>query len=312
MLKADAYNHGVVGVVKVADNIVDRYGVATLDEALGLRALGVAKPISLFGFESIDAEQVIKNNITPVVFNQQTLETILNFKYNNFDIKIDTGMKRFGFLPGEEVHRALERIEEEGLKPRAIHTHLYSTKSIKEQKEVFDSVVNQHKYFLKDSKQIVSASIGVGKGLVLDGVRVGLLAYRGALEIESEVLAIKQVKRGESVGYDGRYVAEKDTQIAIISGGYYDGIKRSYKGAKVLLGGQYGRIVGNVCMDSTLVDAGQRHLNVYDKVILINNKTIDSFIKVDRSNEYEVITSIKGRAKRIYLYNGQRYDKITN
>lgn len=308
MVKADAYNHGVEGVVCISNNIVDRYGVATLDEAIKLRQMGVAKPINLFSFESKDIEEVIKYHITPVVYNEPTLLAIEQKQYSNFDIKIDTGMNRFGFKSHYEFQVVFDSLKKSGLEPRAIHTHFYSNESVLEQKDKLYLFLKD--YSFKNSKIIASASLGISRGIFLDGVRVGLMAYHNALEVQSEVLSVKEIGAYERVGYDGSYVPNNSTRTAVISGGYFDGISRSYKGAKVLINDKYATIVGKVCMDTTIIDVGEIPIKIGDKVVVLSPRTIDSYINSCNSSEYEVITSIKGRGKRIYSYNGQSYNKV--
>ena len=312
MVKANAYNHGLAGVIDISNTIVDRYGVATLDEAIKIRKLGVAKPITLFSFESKDILDVIKYNITPVVYNEQTLNAVLDEKYHNFDIKIDTGMNRYGYKSKSEISSVIRYLSNINFIPRAIHSHFYSVESMLEQMRLFDNIVTDYLSVLSTPKKIVSASLGINNGLYLDGVRLGLGAYLNALEVSSDILSIKNVHAYEKVGYDGYYVPTKNTKIAIISGGYYDGIRRSYRGAKVLVNGYYATIVGRVCMDVTLVDIGDIQAKIGDRAVIINPHTLNSYIDKDNSSEYEVITAINGRGKRIYLYNGQNYNKIVD
>ena len=312
MVKANAYNHGVEGVTYIANTIVDRYGVATLDEAIHLRNLGVEKPITLFLFEDKDIKDVINYQITPIVYNENTLCSVIYFNYHNFDIKIDTGMNRYGFKTIIEVSNALDHMIKINMIPRAIHTHFSSEQSVFEQKECFDKLLESYSNRLNNTKKIVSASSGIRKGLFLDGVRLGLDAYINALEVSADIISIKNVKANEEVGYDGLYKPIRDTRIAVITGGYYDGIRRSYRGARALINGKECTIVGNVCMDSTLLDIGDIPAKVGDRVVILNSYTMPSYINIDKSSAYEVITAIKGRGKRIYLYNGQIYNKIIN
>lgn len=312
MVKADAYNHGLEGVIHISRDVIDRYGVATLNEAIKLRQLGVAKPITLFSFETKDIKEIVAYNITPVVYNNATLESVIKERYTNFDLKIDSGMNRFGFKDSAKINEVFTTLIDKKQLPHAIHTHFYSRESISAQLNRFNSLLQPYERELLYSKKIVSASLGIDNGIYLDGVRLGLSAYRGALEITSDILLIKEVNAFESVGYDGDFVPEKTTRIALVSGGYYDGIRRAYKGAKVLLNGHEATIVGKVCMDTTIIDIGNIPATTLDKVILIDSSTIGSYIQIDNSSEYEVITAIKGRGKRIYLYNGQKYDKSIN
>ena len=312
MVKADAYNHGVEGVVYVSKDIVDRYGVATLEEGIKLRELGVNKPISVFLYGVEDHNQIVENRLTPIIYNESTLNSILTSNYDDFELKIDTGMNRLGFKTQKELNLAIDKMLTLNKLPRAIHTHFYSKESIGAQIENYRQLLKPFEKTFSCSKRILSATQGIRYGEFADGVRAGLIAYEGALTVTSNVIEVKSVNQGENVGYDGKYKPTRNgIKIALISGGYYDGVRRAYSGAEVVACGEKCKIVGNVSMDSTFIEIGDIPLGVGDSVTLIGADTLKSYIQVSNSSEYEVITSIKGRAKRTYLYNGQKYDTFS-
>ena len=311
MVKADAYNHGVEGVVHIANDIIDRYGVATIEEGIKLRAMGIKKPVSVFLYGINDYESVVKNRLTPIIYNESTLNSILNKGYDDFEFKIDTGMNRLGFKTQKEINFAFDKMLECNKLPRAIHTHFYSKDSVPAQIDRFWTLLRNFESTFLESKKILSASQGINCGVFADGVRAGLIAYKGALKVTSSIIEVKDVSLGESVGYDGKYKPKKSTKVALISGGYYDGIKRTYEGADVVVRGGKHKIVGKVSMDSTFIELGDTPLQIGEHVTLIDASTLDSYIKVSNSSEYEVITSVNGRAKRTYLYNGQKYDTFS-
>ena len=308
MIKADAYNHGAEGVAYIANNIVDRFGVATIEEALMLRKLGITKPISIFGCTLSDLDIIKQYSITPVVYNLDLLKIVLLKDFQEFDLKIDSGMRRFGIYSEQDVLYAKRMCEKYNVVPRAIHTHFMSSAKIDEQIFNYNKIIAS---WDSSSKRILSASTGVLKKHFYDGVRVGLLAYKEALEITSKVVEVKTVKAGEEVGYDGDFVSEKDTNVAIVLGGYYDGIKRAYKGACVKINNEYFKIVGKTSMDTMFVEIGDAPVAINDDVVVLSNDTINSFIKASNTNEYEMLVSIKGRSKRIYEYNGKEISAFT-
>ena len=311
MVKADAYNHGLEGVIHISDDVVDRYGVATLEEGINLRRLGINKPVSVFLYQNSDFNDVVKNRLTPVIYNEETLKSILNSKHNDFELKIDTGMNRLGFKTQASINATFDKIFKAGLLPRAVHTHFYSKDSIRTQQLRYWRNLEPFKEVLLSTKKILSASQGILNKEFSDGVRAGLIAYKNALRVTSNVVEVKSVFRGESVGSEGKYKPKTNTTVALIAGGYYDGIRRAYAGAEAVINGKKTRIVGNVNMDSTFIEVGDIPLKIGDIVTLIDSSTLESYVKVSNSTEYEVITSIKGRAKRIYSYHGQKYDKVS-
>ena len=308
MVKADAYNHGVNKVAPFTEQIVDRYGVATLKEGVWLRKLGVKKPISVFNCLPQDIKSVKQYDLTPVVYNFNTLRAIASERIEDFDLKIDSGMNRFGFKTIEEVLSVVKVLKQIGLKPRSICTHFASAAAIHAQLSAFTGLIEPLLYCGKVPIN-VSATSGINQGHYADGVRAGLIAYSGALKVCSEIIAIKGVDKGEGIGYDHAYVAKDNELIAIISGGYYDGIMRSYEGACVNINGYSCPIIGKISMDTTFVKLNVQ-AKVGDKVIVIDNNTLDSFVRASNASIYEIITSIKGRCERRY-YNGQTRDKTT-
>ncbi len=313
MVKADAYNHGLAGVVDASRKIVDRFGVATLDEAIKLRMLDDSTPISMFSYEVKDLELVSKYNITPVIYNENTLKYLFKVKHADFDLKVDSGMNRFGFNSVERCKEVVSLLRKEGLCPRTIMTHFSSCDFIEEQIREFYSLTQEFRTAFPNVKLILSASNGIERGKYFDGVRAGLIAYKNALTVKSNILDVKEVLKGGRVGYDGLYKAENDTRIAVISGGYYDGIKRSFSGASVIINGSFVPIVGRICMDTLIVDLKDVKAKINYEVEVLSSKNLSSFLKADNTtNEYELLTSIKGRAKREYIYNGKRFNSLVN
>ncbi len=308
MIKANAYNHGVKGVVSISEGIVDRYGVATLSEAIELKSYGVRKPISIFSYNVDDIPYIIENKFTPIIYNHQSLDALIKNRYQDFDIKIDSGMNRFGFNNHNDISTVIKKLKKAHLEPRVLLTHFASNERVDEQILCFQNLANPFVNEYVSIKSVLSATSGILQGHYFDGVRAGLIAYKGSLRVVSRILDIKYVRAGAHVGYDGDYVPTKSTRIAIISGGYFDGIKRSYKGASVIVGDAFAHIVGKISMDTTLVDIGEISAKVGDRVIILDNATINSYCLADNTNEYEIITSIKGRGKRIYKYHGKEFN----
>lgn len=308
MVKADAYNHGLKAVSEISSSIVDRYGVATIDEAIALRKIQHHKPISIYSYEVKDFPTIIEYGLTPIIYNKPSLDALLKYGYQDFDVKIDSGMHRFGFWYENDIAICFKRLKKYGFSPRALITHFASRDSIKEQVDVFNNKTSLFFAEFPTAKRILSASSGIREGLFYDGVRVGFMAYDKALKVYSSIIDIRKLKAGDKAGYDGDYVASKDTRIAIINGGYYDGIRRAFNGAEVLINGRIAHIIGKVSMDTTMIDIEDIPARIGDRVLLLCDKTIDSYCLHGNTNEYEILTSIKGRNKRAFTYYGKRFD----
>ncbi len=300
MVKADAYNHGATEVAKATSRLADRFGVATAEEGAIVRRVA-DNGITVFSYTADEAELVKSAGLTPLVRDEATLRSVIEHGISEVDLKVDTGMRRFGFGSRGEIDDAVYRLSKAGVRLRAVHTHFYSADAIDLQYDKFCKLTED---IPKTAKRICSASIGIEKGLYADGVRAGLTAYKGAMRVCSEIIALREVKKGETVGYDGAYVAGRDTRIGIIAGGYYDGIMRAYSGAEVIVGGKKARIVGNICMDVTFIELGSDDVKIGDEVVLISSETIDSYKRCAKTNEYEILTSVKGRTERRFTDNG--------
>src|SRR5699024_10169933 len=139
-----------------------------------------------------------------------------------------------------------------------------------------------------------AASDGIIRCFGGDGYRIGRLLYSGAMNVYGTVLAKGYLKKGESAGYNGIYTAPFDTVTAIVSGGYYDGVRRDYHGAKLHFKGNTMTIAA-VCMDVTIVAEVPPELKVGDTVRLFDG---NSEMGVGDANIYETMTSFKGRTRR--------------
>ena len=307
MVKADAYNHGVNKVAPFTESMVDRFGVATVKEGMWLRKLGITKPISVFNYLSHECKKVIDYSLTPVAYNFDTLRSILSGEIKDFDLKIDSGMNRFGFKSIDEVETLQKLLRSSNVMPRVIHTHFAGEESISKQIKRFEELVKPLAHL--GLPRCASATNGIKRGYYMDGVRAGLIAYEGGLKATSEIIVVKNVLKGERIGYDYEYTAKADEKIAVICGGYYDGIMRAYSGACVTVNGSTCPIIGKVSMDTAIIKLNTDAV-VGDRVTIWDKDTINDFANSANVTVYEVITSIKGRCERKY-YHGQTRDKTT-
>ena len=159
-------------------------------------------------------------------------------------------------------------------------------------------------------KHISSTAEFVEEKYRFDMVRFGIGIYgygaagvKPCLTLKSYVSRVAKVKKGETVGYGGKFIAEKDCYIATVSAGYGDGILRSFSGGNVLVGGKRRKIVGSVCMDYcfALVD---KSVKAGDEVVFIGSQGGKTLTAEDMANacgtiSYEILTGLK-RFERVY------------
>lgn len=309
MLKADAYNHGATAVAKVCASEAERFGVATPKEGMALREAGIKLPIDVFSSAPRDMANIVSAGLTPVVHSFETAAEMRSCRGAEAEVKLDTGMHRTGFRTPSEAEMAGRMLSDYGVKVRALVTHFASKETAAGQlarfrflKEVFE-----HAYGAECSCE-AAASDGLEQGYVLDGVRIGRSLYAGAMRVISEVASVNRLRQGETAGYNGIYVAKRDTATAVIEGGYADGIRRDYRGAEVVAAGGERMEIAAVCMDVFIAANAPASLRAGDKVEVFGEDTLDSFLGVSDANIYEIYTSFKGRTERKYITDGKTRD----
>ena len=322
MVKADAYNHGMVEVAKYTEDYIDKFGVATANEGALLRENNIVKPIIVTAFSVFEAKEVIDNNLLPVVSSLEgilALEKYASLKKKSIfvDLKIDSGMNRYGLKDEKEINEVINVLKHSKLiKLRAIASHFHTA--------ILEVMREQQKLFMKRAENIIqsfkniSIHFSASSGIELiplfnyDEVRLGLLLYGyspiktklnliPAMTVTSKIEIIKDLKKGEKVGYSATYTSEKDTRIAIIRCGYYEGIDRDYKDSYVIINGTQAKIIGNISMDSIVVDLDKIEASVGDTVIILND-VVNADLIAQKSNtiNYEILTRFKGRYERRY------------
>ena len=169
-----------------------------------------------------------------------------------------------------------------------------------EKLEVFSDVAAGARRVFPDVLSHIASAGTVGYPAArFDMVRVGHAAYGGAMGVESRVVAVRHVKAGECVGY-GHFTLGKDSDIAVVFGGYYDGVRRGSP-AVAVIGGRRCPSLGSVCMDMFAVDVGDTVCSVGDRAILMGKELPASEIAAMRGTvDYDVMTGWTGRVKRIY------------
>ncbi|MCL2375889.1 MAG: alanine racemase [Defluviitaleaceae bacterium] len=345
VVKANGYGHGIYEVSKAAVNAgADWLGVATVMEGVFLRRLNIMAPILVLSptFEE-EYENLILNNLTSTIFSLETAKKMAHVagyleRPAKVHIKIDTGMNRVGYtVANGEAEAVAAEIAEisrlEGIILDGIYSHLATSDSdaafAQEQFRRFMHIIGVlEKIGLHIPMKHISNS-GAILGFPefnLDMVRAGVLTYglapnslhEGALELarlgflpaltlKSRVAHVKTVKKGQSVGYSRNFLADKDMRVATMPVGYGDGLSRHLSNCgRVLINGAFCNIIGNVCMDQTMIDVTHIDAKLRDDVIIIGqsgDKRIwaEDVAAWQKSINYEVATSISERVARFYV-----------
>ena len=314
VVKANAYGHGATDVAKLLEPLeeVVFFAVASPEEGVNLRKVGIKKPILvLFGFFPWEVPLIKNYRLTPVVGNFEELKAVLNLKIP-YHLNIDTGMGRCGFLL--PPYGLLKRFPPEGIMshfPSADLDKAYTENQIRSFYKLVASVKGVKYLHLQNSAGLVY------KVPYTNLVRVGLTIYgeyssdllreRGLKlsfpsEISSPILTVRRLPKGSCISYGCRYRLKKDSWIGIIPFGYADGLNRKLSNhLKVFYKGKAYPIVGNITMDLSAVNFGDRKPSVGERVVLVNKRQkFTDLASLLGTIPYEVMTSIGKRVKRIF------------
>jgi len=332
MVKAFGYGSGSYEIAKILqNNNVSHLCVAHIDEAIELRNNGIYLPIIVMNHSLNDYKKIFEYNLEPVVFNFKTLYSLINsakyYSINNVNIhiEIDTGIHRLGFLPEECNLLAKELNKTSIINIKSIFTHLAAADNpiyddfTESQIKIFLQVVEMLRKKLKHSFFIHilnTAGIERFNKYAFDAVRLGIGLYgfggnqfidylQNVFTLKTIITQIKWIKSNETVGYNREWKIMNDTKIGIIPIGYADGLNRNLSNGKyqVKVNGKKANIIGNICMDMTMIDLTDINAQEGDEVIIFDSQeSIINMAKILNTIPYEIITSISHRVKRIYVY----------
>ena len=339
VVKADAYGHGAVqaGRAAVAAGAAE-LGVATIDEALALRAGGITAPVLAWLHPpGTDFAPALSADVQVAVSSARQIAELLDAvertgRTAEVTIKVDTGLNRNGVSVADfpavltELQRA---VAADAIRLRGIMSHLANgdvpddpLNDLQAQRFT-DMIVEARRRGIEFEVAHLSNSPSAmtRPDLGFDMVRPGIAVYglspipqlgdmglRPAMTLKCAVTMVKPVNAGDGVSYGHTWIAERDTNLALLPIGYADGLYRPLGGRiDVLINGRLRRSVGRVCMDQFVVDLGPGKPDVAegDEAILFGPGTSGEPTAQDWADllgtiHYEVVTSPRGRVVRTY------------
>lgn len=325
VVKANGYGHGLLEIAKHAEE-VDAFGVARIEEALQLRSGGIVKPVLLLeGFYSEkDLPILVTNNIQTVVHCAEQLLALENAQLDNpvvVWLKMDTGMHRLGVRP-EQYDEFIQRLHQckNVAHPLRYMSHFGCADDLdspvtSKQVELFEknTVTYQGERSLAASAGILSRSDShfdwVRPGIIMYGVSpfndgdARQLGYRSVMTLHSHLIAVNDLKAGESVGYGANWTSNRDTRIGVIAVGYGDGYPRmAPNGTPVLVNGRMVPISGRVSMDMLTVDLGPDAIDkVGDRAVLWGEELpVEEVARYVGTIAYELVTKLTSRVIPVY------------
>ena len=326
IIKADAYGHGAIEVAKKLDEVADAYGVSCIEEALELLNSGIDKtPILLLEgvFEESELVLVAKHSLIVTVSNSIQLQWLLGADLNkpiDVFVKYDSGMGRLGFQDDSFI-QAINLLEEsKNIGEITLMTHFSSADDLgssltTKQIRNFDNTLYAEKY---PGSLANSAAILKWSESHRDYVRPGIMLYGSspfsdakyqknlipAMTLSSVLISIKNLKKGQGIGYGTRFICPLDMQIGVVAIGYADGYSRHAKdGTPVYINDTRSRVVGRVSMDMITIDITDvPNPKIGDRVELFGeNVSVDEVAKYCNTISYEIFTKITRRVYKAYI-----------
>ena len=333
MVKAFSYGSGSFEIANVLQyHNVDYLAVAYADEGVELRKAGINLPIMVMSPEEQAFDTMIRHQLEPEIFSFRTLELLESTIQRNalpqnkpvkIHVKIDTGMHRLGFLP-EEVPELIDRLSANPLiYVQSVFSHLIASDNPNFDNTTVEQINTLNKVkdaFIKNSNHKIlfhianSAAIGRFPNSHMDMVRIGIGLYgitkhtsglENVITLRSVLSQIKNVKKGESVGYNKSWIAKTDTRIGVVSIGYADGMLRSLGNsrASLYIDDKPAKIIGDICMDMCMVDLAGIDAKENDDIIIFNGDyTVTNLATQGNTIPYEILSRISRRVKRIYFH----------
>lgn len=333
MVKAFGYGSGGSEVAKLLQfNKVDYLAVAYADEGIELRKAGISLPIVVMNVDEAGINAMVDYSLEPVIYSFNLLTAFHNYilqqGINGFaiHIKFDTGMHRLGFETKDLSDLTAFFSHHKQLIVRSAFTHFAASDEAqydgftKQQADNFLNCCNALEaatgyHFIKHASN--SAGISRHTNLQFDMVRLGIGLYgidsnpqlqkklHIAASLKTTIAQIRTVKAGETVGYSRKGIVSSDRKIATVRIGYADGYSRKNSNGKGYMYVKNKRVpvIGNVCMDMTMIDITEtENVNEGDVVEIFGEHiTIQQLAESMETISYEVLTGISQRVTRVYV-----------
>ena len=332
MVKAFAYGSGILEIASVLQyHNIDYLAVAYADEGVALRNGGIRVPIMVMNMDEYGFETLVAHQLEPEIYSFGILNKFMAYLHNQglhqypIHIKLDTGMHRLGFEPNQIEQLASLLSGQRSVYVKSAFSHFTSSEDGADDAftraqaslliqgcEILEGTLGYR--FIKHIAN--SAAIARFPEYQLDMVRLGiglygvdttnkLLPLETVASLKATIAQIKCLDAGETVGYNRKGVIDKPSRIATIRIGYADGFSRMLSNGKgtVWIHGKVVPVIGNVCMDMTMIDISSVPEAAEGDEVEIFGKhhSVERMAAASGTSSYEIFTSIGQRINRIYL-----------
>jgi alanine racemase len=332
MVKAFSYGSGSFEIANLLQfHKVDYLAVAFADEGVELRKAGISLPIMVMSPEAVNFENIVQYNLEPELFSFGSLQSFIQYittagiEYYPVHIKIDTGMHRLGF-EAEDMALLTSLLQHSTkVKIQSVLSHLAASDNAaldyftQEQAAKFICCCSQLQQAVSYSfiRHLSNTSAIMRHGhLQFDMVRLGIGLYgidsnsamqaqlKNVTTLKTTVAQVRKVKAGDTIGYGRAGVITEDSLIATVRIGYADGYPRllGNGNGKMLVNGALVPVIGNICMDMTMLNVTGLTIAEGDEVIVFGEDLpVANLAKWANTISYEILTGISQRVKRVYF-----------
>lgn len=333
MVKAFSYGSGSAEVARLLQfHKVDYLAVAYADEGVELRKANISLPIMVMNIDEASFDVLIEYNLEPEIYSFNIYHSLHQYLTQQaitqlpVHIKLNTGMNRLGFDEADVSVLTNLLQHNNTMKVQSVFSHFTSSEN-----EEHDLFTHQQAQSFTQSCQFLQEKLGYHfikhiantagiyrhTNYQFDMVRLGIGLYgvdsgngknihlQTVATLKTTIAQIRTVKAGNTVGYNKKGIIVKDSKIATIRIGYADGFNRKLSNGKgaVYINNCLAKVIGNVCMDMTMIDVTDiENVNEGDVVEIFGaNLPIQQVAEWCNTISYEVMTSISQRVKRIYI-----------
>ncbi|MBY4677692.1 alanine racemase [Marinobacterium arenosum] len=325
IVKADAYGHGATRVAAALEPEVPAFGVACIEEAIALREAGITRPILLLEgfFQPDELPIIVEQNFWTALHSEHQIDQIAALPESaglHVWLKMDSGMHRLGVAP-EHYADAFRRLK---ALPQVAEVVLMSHFACADELDNDFTRVQIERF--RQATEGLDAPVSLANSPATLGwpqarqdlMRPGLMLYgaspfgqpqveadklQPAMTLLSEVIAVREIEPGESVGYACTWTADQPSRVGTVAMGYGDGFPRHAKnGTPVLIDGQRSRIIGRVSMDMLTVDLTDLPQAGLGSTVEFwgANLSINEVAPWCDTIPYTLMTCLTGRIPRIY------------
>ena len=333
VLKADAYGHGIVEIAKIVRKIGIKYiGVATLGEAILLRDSGDKGRILawLYDIDGEELKNALHMDIDIAIFDEKTIPQFISLipknKKINVTMFVDTGINRAG-IPYDKAYDAFievskcDKINIEGMMSHLVCSGIVNSPIVNEQLRKFRDlrkrlaeinivpplvhIANTGGCLNYDVSDFTLARPGSGIYGIPGNDEVNK-HLKLAMTIKSYIIQLKDVGKGEGIGYDWKYITPRKMRVAVLPIGYADIIPRSSSGKLyVYINGTKRKVLGTISMDQIIIEAKEGD-KINDDVIIFGNgkncpQTIFDVAKAGDAFPLEILCHTGYRINREYI-----------